>query len=81
MLQNPAVRRWLGDIEPAWTLLDQPSFTALRQPPSTPGSALKLTTDLTPDEIALSAIARSALASRLLKNSLLRWQYSCDSCR
>jgi hypothetical protein len=32
LLQNPAVRNWLGGIEPAWTLLDQTSFAALRQP-------------------------------------------------
>ena len=29
MLQNPAVRNWLGGIVPAWTLLDQGSFEAL----------------------------------------------------
>lgn len=30
MLQNPSVRKWLGVIEPAWTLLDHDSFSALR---------------------------------------------------
>ena len=61
MLQNPAVRRWLGDIIPAWTLLDDDSFAALHQPPSLHGSALKLSIDLTPGEIAQSAVARNAL--------------------
>ena len=32
-LQNPAVRNWLGGIVPAWTMLDQKSFEALRLPP------------------------------------------------
>lgn len=27
MLQNPSVKSWLGGVEPAWTLLDQASFT------------------------------------------------------
>lgn len=61
MLQTPAVRRWLGDIVPAWTLLDQASFAALRQPPSLPGSALKLAIDLAPGEIAQSAVTRNVL--------------------
>jgi len=61
MLQNPGVRRWLGDIVPAWTLLDYDSFAALHQPPSLHGSALKLAIDLTPGEIAQSAVSRNAL--------------------
>lgn len=61
MLQNPGVRRWLGDIMPAWTLLDPMSFAALRHPPSAPGSAIRLATDLTPEEIGQSAVTRNAL--------------------
>jgi hypothetical protein len=33
MLQNPSVKTWLAGVEPAWTLLDQASFTALYEPP------------------------------------------------
>jgi len=36
MLQNPAVKAWLGGIEPGWTLLDQQSFDALRRSPPSP---------------------------------------------
>jgi hypothetical protein len=61
MLRNPAGRRWLGDIVPAWTLLAQDSLAALRKPPSLHGSVLKLATDLAPEEIARSAITRNAL--------------------
>jgi hypothetical protein len=61
MLQDPAVRRWLGAVVPAWTLLDQNSFAALHRPPSPHGSALKLATNLTPGEIAQSAVTRNAL--------------------
>jgi hypothetical protein len=42
MLQNPAVRQWLGGIDPAWTLLDQASFDALRHPPSPTAGAFRL---------------------------------------
>jgi len=28
MLQNESVKRWLGGLEPAWTLLSYGSFTA-----------------------------------------------------
>lgn len=61
MLQNPNVRRWLGDAMPAWTLLDQRSFAALRRPPSAQGSAIRLVTDLTAEEIDQSAVTRNAL--------------------
>jgi hypothetical protein len=61
MLQNPAVKQWLGGIEPIWTLLDQSSFLALRHPPNAHGSAIRLATDLTPEEIGQSAVARNAL--------------------
>ena len=61
MLQNPAVQDWLGGIEPAWTMLDQASFHALRNPPAPRGAAMRLASDLTPEEIGQSAVARNAL--------------------
>ena len=61
MLQNPRVRRWLGDIMPAWTLLDLKSINALRHPRDTQGSVIRLATDRTPDEIGRSAVCRNAL--------------------
>jgi hypothetical protein len=57
MLQDPAVKAWLGGIEPAWTLLDQDSFPALRRPPETPGSVIRLARDLTAAEIGQSLVA------------------------
>jgi len=57
MLQDPAVKAWLGGIEPAWTLLDQDSFLALRRPPETPGSVIELARDLTAAEIGQSLVA------------------------
>jgi hypothetical protein len=59
--QNPSVKRWLGGVEPAWTLLDQASFAALREPPSPTAGAIRLAADLTQEEVEESAIARNAL--------------------
>jgi hypothetical protein len=61
MLQNPSVRTWLGDVVPAWSLLDQAGFSALRHPPHPRNGPIRLATDLSPEEIGLSAIARNAL--------------------
>jgi hypothetical protein len=62
MFQNPAVKRWLGGVEPAWTLLDQASFEALRRPLSpTGGGPVRLAADLTPDEVERSPVASNAL--------------------
>ena len=61
MLQNPSVRTWLGDVVPAWTLLDQAGFSELRHPPHPRNGPIRLATDLSPEEICLSAIARNAL--------------------
>jgi hypothetical protein len=58
-LQNPAVRNWLVGIVPAWTMLDQKSFEALRLPP--PIGAIRFATDFSPEEIGQSAVARNAL--------------------
>ena len=60
MLQNPTVRNWLGGVEPAWTILDQVSLTALHQPPSPASSPIRLASDLAQDEIQRSAVARNA---------------------
>ena len=59
--RNTSVKRWLGGLEPAWTLLDYGSFTALRDPPSPTTGPIRLATDLTQDEIEQSAVARNAL--------------------
>jgi hypothetical protein len=61
MLQDPAVKRWLGGVEPAWTLLDQASFVALHRPPSPMAGPIRLATDLTHDEVQQSAVARNVL--------------------
>jgi hypothetical protein len=61
MLQSPSVKTWLGGIEPAWTLLDQASFWALRHPPSPTAGPIRLAADLTPREIQQSAVAQNAL--------------------
>ena len=61
MLQNPSVRNWLGGILPAWTLLDQVSFEALRRPPSSRASVITLAPDFSPDEVGQSAVARNTL--------------------
>jgi len=61
MLQNPSVKRWLGGVEPAWTLLDEASFAALQRPPSLSVGPIRLASDLTPEEFRQSAVARNAL--------------------
>ena len=57
MLGDPSVKAWLGGIEPAWTLLDQHSFAALQWPPMMSDSAIYLARNLTPNEMAQSAVA------------------------
>lgn len=61
MLQNLAVKTWLGGVEPAWTLLEQASFFALRSPPSPTSGPIRLASDLTPEELQQSAVARNTL--------------------
>ncbi len=61
MLQNPAIIKWLGGIEPAWMLLDQASFAALHRPPSPAKGPIRLAADLTPEEVLRSPVARNAL--------------------
>jgi hypothetical protein len=63
MLQNPAVRTWLGGVEPAWTLPDQPSFNALRRtPPSRSGGPIRLAADLSVEELRGSPFASGMAA-------------------
>ena len=50
-LRDPEVRRWLGGVEPAWTLLELESLNALRREPSKDNRALRLANDLTDAEI------------------------------
>jgi hypothetical protein len=60
-LQDHRVRRWLGEVEPAWTLLTLDSLKELQQGPSKESRALTLANDLTPPEVARSAVARNTL--------------------
>ena len=52
---------WMGDIEPAWVMLDSTSLNGLMDEPSAKNRVLCLAIDLTADELALSAIARNTL--------------------
>ncbi|MGG5890637.1 hypothetical protein ACLF3G_26395 [Falsiroseomonas sp. HC035] len=55
MLQNAAVRAWLGGVDPAWTLLDGRSFDALQHtPPSTFGGPIRLAANLSAEELRRS---------------------------
>ena len=58
--ENRGIVDWLGGLEPAWTLLDRKSLDALMEEPSGDNPPLRLATDLTEDELALSAVARNA---------------------
>jgi hypothetical protein len=60
-LHDPEVRRWLGGVDPAWTLLDVESLNALRREPSKDDRALRLANNLTAEEIAASAVTRNTL--------------------
>jgi len=61
MLQNPSVKTWLAGVEPPWTLLDQASFAALREPPSPIAGPIRLAADLTQEELRQSPVARNTL--------------------
>lgn len=61
MIENPSVKNWLGGVEPAWTLLDQASYSALVLHPTPGEGPIRLARDLTSDEIQRSAVARNAL--------------------
>jgi hypothetical protein len=60
-MQDPQVRRWLGGVEPAWTLLTFDSLRALRREPSAGQSAIRIANDLSADELAGSAVARNTI--------------------
>ena len=62
-LQDPLVQGWLDYFKQAWTLLTFESLRALRQEPSAVQSAIQIANDLSVDEIASSAVARSTLDS------------------
>jgi hypothetical protein len=60
MLDHPLMKDWLAGIEPAWKLLDPPSFHSLREEPA-PRGTIRLATDLTDSELQQSAVARNTL--------------------
>jgi len=60
-LENPEIRRWLNGVEPAWTLLEFNSLTALRHEPSASNHATPLEPDLADTEISGSAVMANAL--------------------
>ncbi len=60
-LHYPELRRWLGGLEPAWTLLDMASLNALRREPSKDNHTLRLANNLTATEIAASAVTHNTL--------------------
>ena len=61
IMETPEARRWLGGIEPAWTLLDQTSFDALRDPSAPMRGVIRLANDLAQADVEHSAVARNAL--------------------
>ena len=61
VLENKAVRDWLGDIMPVRTLLDEKGFMALQHPPSHDEAAIRLAIDLKIEEIDQSSVARNAI--------------------
>lgn len=64
MLQNPSVRKWLGGIEPAWTLLDQEGFSALRRALLPKSGAIRLVSDFSHRGHLSDRDPRSARARR-----------------
>jgi hypothetical protein len=59
-LESPEVRQWLNGVEPAWAMLDFPSYVLLRQEPLPGNGAIRLIPDLTEPDLAGSAVARTA---------------------
>lgn len=58
-LQSHLVRQWLGGILPAWTLLDQDSFIALRQERTAPDAAIRVRDDVTEADLIGSIMVRN----------------------
>jgi hypothetical protein len=69
-LRDPQVRQWLDGIEPAWTLLTLESLRTLRQEPSAVHTAVRISNDLSVDEIVCSPVARNTLI--LLRQTIQR---------
>ncbi len=69
-LRAPQVRQWLDGVDPAWTLLTFESLLALRQEPSAVQTAIRITNDLSANEIAGSPVARNTLI--LLRQAIER---------
>jgi hypothetical protein len=69
-LQDPKIRAWLDDIEPAWTLLTFESLRALRHEPSAVQTAIRIANDLSVGEIAGSPVARNTMI--LLRQAIER---------
>jgi hypothetical protein len=69
-LNDPDMRRWLGGVEPAWTLLTLDSLRALRDEPIADHTAIRIAADLSADEVSGSAVARNAII--LLKQATER---------
>src|SRR5437764_2750973 len=59
-LANPQIRRWLNDIEPAWTILEYDSFRALHEEPSATNRAIRLEANLNKSDLSGSTVARTA---------------------
>jgi hypothetical protein len=59
-LANLEVRRWLGGVEPAWTVLDFDSYNALHEEPSASNQTIRLEPSLTLADLSGSAVARTA---------------------
>ena len=59
-LNKPEVRRWLDGIEPAWTMLDFPSYTVLHHEPLLGNEAIRIEPGLTDSDLAGSAVLRTA---------------------
>jgi hypothetical protein len=59
-IQNPEVRRWLGGVEPVWTMLDFGSYNGLHNEPSGNNQAIRLEPNLTETDLAGSAVTRNA---------------------
>lgn len=69
-LDDSDMRRWLGGVEPAWTLLTIDSLRGLREEPSASQTAIRIASDLSADEVAGSAVVRNAII--LLKHAAER---------
>ena len=69
-LQDPQIRVWLDEVEPAWTLLTFESLRALRREPSAVRTAIRIANDLSVGEIAGSPVARNTLI--LLRQAIER---------